>query len=320
MGIFLGWSSHRKEVHHEHSRRHAPDVTSASLLERYRQYCLIIRSVSVRKVQCRLSRLRQLTAFLGDPAGGAEVLAGLEPKTLRAFLVEYAGCHGAGSRRDMHAALRSFLCFAHEKRLVPATAHLALSTRRTRLGTVREFSRRLHATSADSTILPRDVLPSHPRTVRFFRITPGQVVELMAAAPAVLRADSLRLQSIATVIGLLYCTGLRISEALELTLRDIAADGSVLHVVKGKLGKERLVPLSPSAYAALTGFLKVREPYTNKADSGPLFIDAGGTALTRKQVHASVKLGMVEAGIQPANWGLGHPRAASRRGPGLALG
>jgi integrase len=171
------------------------------------------------------------------------------------------------------------------QRYVATTGNLAAFTRQTRIASLREFSRWLRSRCPASAMLPRDILPRCPRPVRFFRITREQVAALMAAAPVLLPANAMRARSLATLIGLLYSTGLRLAEALNLTVRDIATDGSTLHVAKGKFGKERLVPLSPSAYAAVTDYLAARRQHTNRCDSSPLFIDAGGAALTRAQVY-----------------------------------
>jgi len=171
------------------------------------------------------------------------------------------------------------------QRYVATTGNLAAVSRHTRVASLREFSRWLQARCPDSAILPIDILPRRRERVRFFPISPEQVAALMAAAPTVLPANRMRSRSLATLIGLLYSTGLRIAEALNLTPREIAADGLTLHVAKGKFGKERLVPLSPSAYAALSDYLAVRRQHANRFDTSPLFIDAAGGALSRAQVR-----------------------------------
>jgi integrase len=175
------------------------------------------------------------------------------------------------------------------KGYVATTAHLAAFTRQTRLASLREFSGWLQARCPDSAVLPRDILPRHRRRVRFFRMTPEQIAALMAAAATVLPADRMRARSSSTLIGLLYATGLRLAEALDLTPRDIAPDGSTLHVAKGKFGKERLVPLSPSTHAALSGYLAVRRRHADGSDGSPLFIAAAGAALTRGQVYCDFR-------------------------------
>jgi len=190
------------------------------------------------------------------------------------------------------------------RRYVATTRNLAAFSRHTRIASLREFSRWLQARCPGSAILPMDILPRHRRHVRFFPITPEQVASLMAAAPIVLPANEMRARSIATLVGLLYSTGLRISEALNLTPRDIAADGSTLHVAKGKFGKERLVPVSPSAYAALTDYLASRRQHANRFDTSPLFIDAGGAALTRDQAYYDYRRLCQHCGL----WGQPPPR------------
>jgi integrase len=114
----------------------------------------------------------------------------------------------------------------------------------------------------------------------------------------------MRAHNAGTLIGLLYCSGLRIAEALNLAPYDLAPDGSPLHVLKGKFGKERLVPLSPSAHAALTAYLAVRQPYAPGSDSAPLFVDARGRPLKRDQVYRDFRRLCRHCGI----WGDPSPR------------
>jgi hypothetical protein len=50
---------------------------------------------------------------------------------------------------------------------VATTAHLEGFSRRTRLSSLREFSRYLHARNSQSALLPRDIVPRRKPTVRF---------------------------------------------------------------------------------------------------------------------------------------------------------
>lgn len=171
------------------------------------------------------------------------------------------------------------------RRYVDTTAHLEAFSRRTRLSSLREFSRYLHAKFPHNAVLPTDILPRHSPTVRFYRIKPRQVAELMAATQIVLPADGIRAPTISALIGLLYSTGLRISEALHLTPGDIDAHSSMLHVVKGKFAKQRLVPMSPSTLSALTGYLGVRNRHAGTSRSSPLFIGTCNKALSYCQAY-----------------------------------
>ncbi len=68
-------------------------------------------------------------------------------------------------------------------------------------------------------------------------------------------AESVRL---VCLIELLYATGLRVSELVGLPLSAIKDDQEFL-VVEGKAGRERMVPLSKPAQAALNNYLDIRK-------------------------------------------------------------
>ena len=171
------------------------------------------------------------------------------------------------------------------QRYVATTAHLEGFSRRTKLSSLREFSRYLHARCPNSALLPRDIVPRRQPTVRFYRIEPEQVANLMAATATVLPADSIRACTIRVLIGLLYCTGLRIDEALNLTLKDIDAQRAMLHVAKGKFNKQRLVPMSSSTLTALNNYLAVRSRHAGTGSSSPLFIGAYNKRLSYCQAY-----------------------------------
>lgn len=70
---------------------------------------------------------------------------------------------------------------------------------------------------------------------------------------------TLRRDTYATLFALLACTGLRISEAIELGFDDITLDGLVIRC--SKFRKSRLVPLHDPALAAPERYLEHRRPY-----------------------------------------------------------
>lgn len=171
------------------------------------------------------------------------------------------------------------------ERYVATTAHLEGFSRRARLSSLREFSRYLHARCPPSALLPRNIVPRRQPTVRFYRIEPEQVAALMAATTTILPPNGIQPHALCMLIGLLYCTGLRIREALNLTLGDIDAPRLTLYVAKGKFSKQRLVPMSPSMLTALNNYLSVRSPHAGTACSSPLFIGAYNKALSYCQAY-----------------------------------
>jgi len=103
------------------------------------------------------------------------------------------------------------------------------------------------------------------------------------------------------LLELLYATGLRVSELVCLPLDAVARDPRVL-IVRGKGGRERLVPLSEPARAAVADFLGVRERFlAGRKDSRWLFPSRGASGhLTRHRVGQLLKELARESGIDPA--------------------
>src|SRR6056297_1892449 len=120
------------------------------------------------------------------------------------------------------------------------------STRAGRLSTVRQFSLYLHALEPESVLLPPRLIPREAQKIRFYPLSSEQIRELMSATVSLKPDNGIRAKCMRFLIGLLYSTGLRISEALALNLGDIDAVDATLFVRRGKFRKERLVPLSPS--------------------------------------------------------------------------
>ncbi|CAN5439645.1 tyrosine recombinase [soil metagenome] len=129
------------------------------------------------------------------------------------------------------------------------------------------------------------------------KILSREAVEcLIAAAAAKDGAQGLRL---ACMIELLYASGLRISELLNLPLAALARDPAFL-MVKGKGGKERLAPLNDAARTAVKAYLEVRAGFLPKGvkDSPWLFVSRGkGGRLTARRVSQLLEDAAIAAGI-----------------------
>ncbi len=94
------------------------------------------------------------------------------------------------------------------------------------------------------------------------------------------RSDWITARDLA-VLYLLYGSGLRISEALAFNGAD--RPGGETMVIRGKRGRERLVPVLPSVIAALDRYLKLC-PYPVE-DQGPLFLGKRGNRLNPKIIQ-----------------------------------
>jgi integrase/recombinase XerD len=115
-------------------------------------------------------------------------------------------------------------------------------------------------------------------------------------------AETARLRAL---MELLYAAGLRVSELVGLPLAAVLRDTRVL-IVRGKGGKERMVPLNDTARAALATYLEHRWTFLAKARGGErrpspwLFPSRGASGhLTRQRFAQLLKDAGAATGIEP---------------------
>ncbi len=132
-----------------------------------------------------------------------------------------------------------------------------------------------------------------------------EVGRLLEAAGRTGRRATERLRN-ACLMELLYATGMRVSELVSLPVSAARGDPRML-LVRGKGGKERMVPLSAPARTALAAWLKARDAAQAQArreggqESRFLFPSGGRSGhLTRHRFYALVKEIAVNAGVSPA--------------------
>jgi integrase/recombinase XerD len=104
-----------------------------------------------------------------------------------------------------------------------------------------------------------------------------------------------------TLLEILYGTGLRVSELVTLPLAAAERDPTML-MVRGKGDKDRLVPLSDPARAAIAKWLHVRQATLAEDETSRyLFPSRGRTGhLTRQRFAQLLKESALAAGIDPA--------------------
>jgi integrase/recombinase XerD len=102
------------------------------------------------------------------------------------------------------------------------------------------------------------------------------------------------------LLEVVYAGGLRVSELLDLPVSAARGDPAAL-LIRGKGGRERLVPLTPPARAALAEWLRARDADPAAKGSPWLFPSRGaGGRLTRARFFQMVKDLAAAAGIDPA--------------------
>jgi integrase/recombinase XerD len=180
---------------------------------------------------------------------------------------------------------------------------MARSSAARKLSAIRQFHRFLHgdglakdnpATAIDS---PRAARPL-PKM-----ISQQDVNALAEAARARVKAAEgkqlLKALRLLSLIELLYATGLRVSELVGLTAQAASAERDFI-LVKGKGGRERLVPVSATARAALADYLAALRK-SGLAGSKWLFPSSGAAGhLTRQHFAIELKALGREAGLDVA--------------------
>jgi integrase/recombinase XerD len=96
------------------------------------------------------------------------------------------------------------------------------------------------------------------------------------------------------MLELLYATGLRVSELINLKFSDINLEDNFLRII-GKGSKERLVPFGEKAKNFINIYLSKRKPYTDP--TGNVFISRLGKKLSRVEFWRQLKNIAKKAGI-----------------------
>lgn len=132
----------------------------------------------------------------------------------------------------------------------------------------------------------------------------AEVTALLAAARETGRTPAERLRTTA-LMELLYATGLRVTELVSLPQAAVRGDPRMI-LVKGKGGKERMVPLSAPARAALADWLAEldaqAEALRAEGKPAPKALFPSGSAsghLTRQQFFLMLKSIAARAGLDP---------------------
>lgn len=217
---------------------------------------------------------------------------GAAVNTLQAYrrdLLDFAGFLSADIAAAQSADIRGYLAHLRDR-------HMTASTAARRLSALRQFFQFLHVEGvrADN---PASIIDS-PRRVRPLPkvLHEVDVDRLLAAARRTDGPEGLRLVAL---LELLYATGLRVSELVSLPRNAVGGQRRLL-LVRGKGGKERMVPLSDPAIAALQAYDAVREDFERAPTHGKWLFPSRSRQghLTRQRFGQLLKQLAVEAGIE----------------------
>src|SRR5260370_38039046 len=128
-----------------------------------------------------------------------------------------------------------------------APQHLHPSEWTARLSSVRGFARYWSTIDTSTEIPPDGLLPYRPARAKPYLYSEKEIQRLLDAAKNMSAQFSLQRSTYYCLLGLLAVSGMRISQALDLELRDIDWPEALLTIRSTKFGKSRLVPLHSTA-------------------------------------------------------------------------
>ena len=189
-----------------------------------------------------------------------------------------------------------------------------------RLSMARGFLASLRATLPETEVPPNGLVASIRRPPPYL-LTPPQIMALIQAARAMGPRGALRPHTFSTLIGVLASTGLRVGEAIRLTVQDVHLDAipPVLHIRETTFHKSRLVPLHPTTVVSLRRYTALRTALGYAALADVFFVSEQGGPLTygllRRGFLAlchTVGLGPTDGGRRPSLRALRHSFAVQR--------
>ncbi len=225
--------------------RLSDDISRPFQLERFQDYLTVEKGASPRTTEAYLRDMARFATFC--VAKGARTPADATARVLREFVyhLKDLGLTPSSIRRNV-SAVRSYF------RFMLAEGEL-----------VRDPSERLEA-------------PKRWRTLP--EVLTVEEAERLVSAPSLDEPLAFRDRA---MLELAYGAGLRVSEWIGLSIRDVLMDDHLLRVF-GKGSKERLVPIGRRAIGATAIYLRELRPRLERGKGkGILFLNARGEPLSR---------------------------------------
>ncbi len=281
-------------------------MTENPLINEFLNYLKFERHFSPHTAKCYAADLAQFCAFLvGDRAGasGGQTFH-VRPATAasQAAASGQEGAPGATgiavlSIADLAQRLRdvnpdhvkSFLAFL-------GTQNYSKSTIARKLATLRSFYK---------FCLRRGYVEAHPlAAIR----TPKQEKRLPKYLELEQISKLLSTPDVNTLLGardramleVLFSTGVRVSELVDLNFSEVDFEGQVIRV-RGKGKKQRAAPIGTTAIAAIRRYLELRRADARSAsfDQEALFVNKHGQRLSTRSVRRKLDKYLAEAGLDP---------------------
>ena len=232
------------------------------LIHAYENYLTKVKQASGNTVSSYLRDIRQFSDWLG--AAGQGNILNASQQNISAYLtyLQDQGKSGATASRTL-ASLKNFYAYAVYSGFLD----------------VSPVTDQIHVDRGERK-LPQ--------------ILTGREVELLLAQPSSTDSKGLRDKAMREVM---YATGIRVSELIDLNLDDVNLELGVIHCTSAK--KCRVIPLYPAALKALGIYItEVRPVMISNPAEKALFVNVGGSRMSRQGFWKILKSYQASAGIE----------------------
>jgi site-specific recombinase XerD len=146
--------------------------------------------------------------------------------------------------------------------------------------------------------LPK-VLPKRPPPFAPYIYTRDEIGRLLGAIPSLHRRSLIAPDTLRAILLLLYGAGLRVGEALALSVKDIDLPNALITVRDTKFFKSRLVPIGSALADVLTEYARWRAAsYPEISPGSPFFVSRRGIAVLRSTMEETFVRLRDRAGIR----------------------
>jgi integrase/recombinase XerD len=156
--------------------------------------------------------------------------------------------------------------------------------------------------------LPK-LIPKRPQPFVPYIYAQSELRRLLDATNSYRKPRKLEPETFRALLLLLYGTGLRLGEALSLTLGDVELTEAVMTVRETKFHKTRLVPLGPGLHKTLVQYATWRKARDQAQDrDAPFFVGRGRERLLIGSVEEAFRCLRTHAGVCRAGSARNQPR------------
>ncbi|MEN8237465.1 MAG: tyrosine-type recombinase/integrase [Pseudomonadota bacterium] len=187
---------------------------------------------------------------------------------------------------------------------IQKTPNESVATVKNRACVIRQLALYMTRLGIQAYVLPKNSLPKVPKYTPYI-FSNHEMAALLAQTDACRYCSEvpLRHHIMPLLFRLLYGSGLRISEALNLRVEDIDLHDGVLTVIDGKFNKDRLVPLGEENSRRCCEYIKTVHLFSDK--SAYLFPSPNGQMITHGNAYKNFRRFLWQARISHGGWGKG---------------